>query len=136
MKNLSKWFVFFVFGVSISMLSYTTEDMSSCKKNINQALSTANVNGLLVYFNESVDLSLPTADDSYGKSQAAVILKKFFEKNPVKKYVQKHSGKSVDGSVFIIGDYTTTAGKTFGVYVLIKSMKGKNVIQRLEIEEE
>ena len=122
--------------VFAGLTSLIQKDINTTVSEINAALKAGNVAKIVSYLSDPVDLTLPSADDSYSKSQAEVILKKFFNKNKVKSYSQKQSGKSVDGSVFIIGTYQTTTGKKYRSYFLIKSSGGKNLIQFIEFEEE
>lgn len=122
--------------IFVGITGFIQSDINTTVSEINSALKTGNVSKIISYLSNPVDLTLPSADDSYSKSQAEVILKKFFSQNKVKSYSQKQTGKSVDGSVFIIGTYATTGGKTFRSYILIKSTGGKNLIQFIEFEEE
>jgi len=132
-----KYFFFItVVMVFAGLTSLIQKDINTTVSEINAALKAGNVAKIVSYLSDPVDLTLPSADDSYSKSQAEVILKKFFNKNKVKSYSQKQSGKSVDGSVFIIGTYQTTTGKKYRSYFLIKSSGGKNLIQFIEFEEE
>ena len=116
--------------------AFIQTDINTTIQEINTAIKTGNVSKLVSYLSDPVDLTLPSADDSYSKAQAEVILKKFFTQNKVKSYSQKRSGKSVDGSVFTIGSYTAVNGKVFRSYILVKSSGGKHLIQFIEFEEE
>jgi len=122
--------------IFMGITGFIQGDINTTVSEINAALKAGNVSKIISYLSDPVDLTLPSADDSYSKPQAEVILKKFFSKNKVKSYSQKQSGKSVDGSVFIIGSYQTTTGKKYRSYFLIKSSGSKNLIQFIEFEEE
>jgi len=133
----NKIFSFVIIAIIFAGLtSLIQKDLNTTVSEINAALNAGNVAKIVSFLSDPVDLTLPSADDSYSKSQAEVILKKFFNQNKVKSYSQKQSGKSVDGSVFIIGTYQTTSGKKYRSYFLIKSSGGKNLIQFIEFEEE
>lgn len=122
--------------IFVGITAFIQSDINTTISEINAALKSGNTSKIISYLSDPVDLTLPSADDSYSKSQAEVILKKFFSQNKVKSYAQKQTGKSVDGSVFIIGSYKTTKGKVYRSYFLIKSTKGKHRIQFIEFEEE
>ncbi len=133
----NKFFSFVIIAIIFAGLtSLIQKDINTTVSEINAALKVGNVAKIVSFLSDPVDLTLPSADDSYSKSQAEVILKKFFNQNKVKSYNQKQSGKSVDGSVFIIGTYQTTTGKKYRSYFLIKSSGSKNLIQFIEFEEE
>lgn len=128
-------FSFFAF-IFIATTSFMQSDINTTVSEINAALSSGNTGKFISYLADPVDITLPNTDDSFSKAQAEVILRKFFSTNKLKSYSQKQSGKSVDGSVFIIGTYQSANGKSFRSYILIKSIGGKNLIQFVEFEEE
>lgn len=117
-------------GLSQSVLSKKTGEI------VSTYIQTNNINQMLVYLNDPVDLTLPGSDNSFSKAQASIILKKFFKDYPVKTYVTHQTGKSVDGAVFVIGRYESSNGKKFRVYYLIKEFSGTPLIYLMEFEEE
>ncbi|OIP02279.1 MAG: hypothetical protein AUJ98_01890 [Bacteroidetes bacterium CG2_30_33_31] len=120
----------------LSNFAFLQSDVKKSQAEINSAFQSGNITKLAIYLNNPVDLTLPSADNNYSKAQAEVILKKFFTDNKVKSFQEKHSGKSVDGSLFIIGIYSSTNGKSFRTYVLIKTIANKDLIQLIEFEKE
>ncbi len=136
MKPIKTSVSVFLMILGLSFSSFTSDDMKSTVDQINAALKSGNSDSFISFIADPVDLTLPGSDDSYSKAQASVILKKFFAANKVKTYTQKQTGKSVDDAVFIIGTYEATNGKIFRMYVLIKTVGGKNKIQFVEFEEE
>jgi NAD/NADP transhydrogenase beta subunit len=137
MRTVTKRFPLFVFLMAVVFApAFTPTDIKTTINEINAAIKSGDVSKIIGYLSDPVDLTLPSADDSYSKAQAGMILKKFFSQNKVKSYVSKRTGKSVDGSMFTIGSYTAQNGKVFRSYILIKSSGGKNLIQFIEFEEE
>ena len=88
------------------------------------------------YFNNPIDINLPYNDDSYSKTQAAVIVQKFLLQYKVESFDVKQTGNSTDGSVFVIGIYKAKNGQVFRVYLLIKMQASSAFIHLLEFEEE
>lgn len=135
--NRTKFFSLVILTLSfVGLLSFITADLKTTVEDINNSIKTGNTTKFISYLADPVDLTLPKTDDSFSKSQAEVILKKFFNENKVKNFTQKQTGKSVDNSVFIIGTYESQNNKTFRSYILIKNFGGKNLIQFIEFEEE
>jgi len=106
------------------------EDIS---KNIANAIRKGNASELAVYFNSSIDLTVPGKEGSFSKAQAEQIVKDFFTKNTPKSFEIKHQGTSADGSNYSIGSLVTNKGN-FRVYFLIKSISNKNYIQQLQFD--
>jgi len=128
--------LFILLFIAALAVSFVADDVAQTKATITKAFQSGNAGLLTPLLADPVEITLPTADDSYSKAQASEILKKFFSQNKPKSYTEKHSGKSVDGSVFVIGSYLTTGGVKFRSYVLIKESGGKSKIQLIEFEEE
>jgi len=105
-------------------------------KEISQCFETADASKLAVYFNTSLDLTLPGNEGAYSKKQAEQILKMFFTNNPVDAFTMNHTGNSNNGSTYLIGSYKSTSQKKFRVYLLIKSSNNIDLIQQLQIEQE
>lgn len=74
------------------------------------ALKGGNVAALSKYFDNMVEIAMPNNTNSYSKSQAEIILKDFFARNPVKDFKLIHQGSSGEGSTFGIGNLVTSNG--------------------------
>jgi hypothetical protein len=115
-------------------LSSFTDTQDDISKLVAEGLRTGNASAVSKYFNPMVDLSLPGSDETYSKTQASQVLKKFFVQNPVKGFKISKQGSSADGSTYCIG--TLDAGRnSYRVYYLIKPVVGKNLVQQLQIQE-
>ncbi|MEZ5083371.1 MAG: DUF4783 domain-containing protein [Bacteroidales bacterium] len=127
----------FIFALLI-ILGQTTlvgqnDDISNT---VTAALKSADASKLAINFNSTIDLQVDKTDGSFSKKQAEIIISEFFKKSPVKSYTSNHMGSSDDGSNYIIGTYTSTNGKKYRVYVLLKNRDGKLLINQLQFEEE
>jgi hypothetical protein len=74
-------------------------------------------------------------DDSYSKTQAGVIFKKFIGNNKCSKFDLKQQGSANNKSTFIIGNYKSTNSKNFRVYILLKKFNNEFKIYMMEFEE-
>ena len=106
---------------SLSVLSsFTTQ---SDIDQVITALHQGDATGLSMYFDESVEITLPEKSDNYSKAQAIMILKDFFNNNGVKSFEVKHKGEQ-GGDQFCIGTLQTKAGN-YRTTVFMK-MKSKS----------
>jgi hypothetical protein len=106
------------------------------QKEVSDAIKTGNVTTLARYFNTTLDISVPGNEGTYSKTQAELILKEFFTKNPPSSFKINHNGSSKDGSVFFIGTYISKQNKNFRTYCLLKKAGDKYLIQQLQFESE
>lgn len=100
------------------------------------ALNSGDAEGFTSFFNNPIDINIPYNDDSYSKTQAKVIVQKFLLQYKVEHFEVKQTGSSTDGSVFVIGVFTSKNGQVFRVYLLIKMQASSAFIHLLEFEEE
>lgn len=101
--------------------------------NVATALKKGSVEELSKYFDNMVEITLPTNANAYSKSQAIVILKEFFSNNPVKSFQMIHKGNSGEGSSFGIGNLVTDKG-TYRTTFFFKQKGDSFVIQELRFE--
>ena len=96
------------------------------------ALKTGNVTQLSRYLDNTVDITLPEKSNSYSKSQAEVILKDFFNSNPVKSFQIIHKGDNA-GSQYCIGNLVTK-GNTYRTTIFMKQKGDKQFLQEIRFE--
>jgi hypothetical protein len=101
---------------------------------IGNAIRAGDAKQIANYFNTSVDLTIVNQEDVYSKVHAELLVKDFFSKNPPKSFTVVHKGSSKEGTLFAVGNVTTTNEKTFRVSFVLKSSQGKYVIQELRFE--
>ena len=78
---------------------------------LDAALSKGNASDMGIYFNKSIDLAIPGADDTYTADKAVTILSDFFAAQVVKGYKQVHLSAPAQGrSKYSIGDLYTSKG--------------------------
>src|SRR6187551_4032625 len=84
------------------------------------------------FFDNTVEITLPSKSSSYSKSQAALVLKEFFDANPVKNFQVIHKSEN-EGSQYCIGNLTTTKG-VFRTTIYVKQKGDKQLVQELRFE--
>ncbi len=96
------------------------------------AMKTGNTAGIAKFFDNTVEISLPDKTGSYSKSQAEIILKDFFDNNPVKSFDVIHKGQNA-GSQYCIGTLVTKNG-SFRTTIYMKQKGDVQVLQELRFE--
>lgn len=118
-----------LFVICSLQLANAQHEVSS---DILKAISDGNATALSAHFNTNVELAVGTINDVYSKQQATVIMQDFFRQNKVTSLVVLHKGtkESVAFSICTM----KTAANTYRVYVLVRKVGTKHLIQQLRIE--
>lgn len=103
-------------------------------KSVSSAISTGNAQGIAGYFNNSVEITLPGADQAYSASQGQLVLKEFFGQHQVKGFQVMHTGNS-GGTHYQTGTLTTASG-VYDVNVFVKQIGEKFLVTQIRFEEE
>jgi len=129
--HISTFILLFILCTA-SFLNQQTNDLP---QGIVNALKEGNSSLLSQYFNTSLELVLPAAqDDIYSKQQAELIVRDFFTKYVPISFVVIHQGGPVE-SPYAIGTLTTKSG-SYRVTVYIKLRDNKPFINQLRFEQE
>ena len=118
--------------LSTSFIILNTSDIIA---DVEKAIQSGNATNVSKYFNTSIDLTVPGNDGTFSKTQAEMILKDFFTKNPIKSFSINHKGSSNDGSQYGIGTYATTS-ISYRTYFLLKKVDQNFLIQKLEFDDQ
>ena len=103
---------------------------------ITRAISAGDADALGRFFDQTVEVAVMDEEDIYNKEQAIALLKTFFAKNPPKSFSQVHQGTSRgNDSQYCIGNLLTAAS-TFRVYIYMKVVDGRYIIQELRFDKE
>lgn len=103
---------------------------------ISKALGDGDATALGTYFDESVELAILDQEDFYNKTQAIEKVKAFFQNHQPKSFNQIHKGSSQSSdSQYCIGDLVTANAK-YRVYIYMKNVGGKTLIQELRFNRE
>jgi Domain of unknown function (DUF4783) len=87
------------------------------------------------YFDSNVEITIADRESSYSRAQGEMILRDFFQKNPVKDFSLLHRGASDEGSLFCVGTLKTQY-QNFRTYYLVRSKNGASYIQELRFEKQ
>jgi hypothetical protein len=86
------------------------------------------------YFKSTVELAIDNNENIYSSTQAEIILKDFFKKNPPLSFSMLHEGGKGE-SKYAIGSLKTTNG-VFRVTILLKQENNQTFIHQLRIEKD
>jgi len=95
-------------------------------------LREGNAAQIATYFDNTVEITLPEKSNNYSKSQAEVILRDFFNNNPVKSFTVLHKGEN-SGSQYCIGTLLTKNG-SYRATVFMKQKDNKQTLQEIRFE--
>jgi hypothetical protein len=112
------------FSIGVGEIPYTA---------IERGFETNNPSEIVKYGKEKILINVLGKEGAYSQSQAGLVLKDFFTKNPGSKFEFYFKGKeSADGS-FAIGNYTSK-GQSYRVTVHFKKLGSDYKIESLTIE--
>ncbi|HEU5052880.1 MAG TPA: DUF4783 domain-containing protein [Hanamia sp.] len=96
------------------------------------AIKSGNASEVAKYFDNTVELTLPEKSSAFSKSQAQMVLRDFFNQNPVKNFQVIHQSEKA-GSEYCIGNLITSNG-AFRTTIYLKQVNSKQLIQELRFE--
>lgn len=96
------------------------------------AIKTGNASGISKFFDNTVEITFPGKSNSYSKSQAELVLRDFFSKNPAKNFQILHKSDN-EASQYCIGNLETANG-IFRTTIYLKQKGEKQVVQELRFE--
>jgi Domain of unknown function (DUF4783) len=100
---------------------------------VETAFKTGNAKGLVALGKDKILINVLGNEGVYSKSQATLVLKKFFTKNPAKSFSYVHKGKGSSEGSFAIGKYIS-GSQEFRVTIHFKKVSGAFKIESLAIE--
>ena len=120
---------FTLLSISALLTSFTV--LSSIDEVIN-AMKTGNSAEIAKHFDNTVEINMPDKSNSYSKSQAELILKDFFNTNPINNFGVMHKGEN-SGSQFCIGTLLTKNG-TYRTTIYMKQKGDRQLLQGITFE--
>ncbi len=131
MKNTSRYSTLFCF-IAFALIS--AKPPADIFKEIENAISLGNSKMMESYLNTSIELETPTSKGIYSRSQAQLIIDKFFQKYPPISFTITQKGNSSGGSRFAVGNYNSTRERTFRVTIFVKKTGSDYLIQEIKFE--
>ena len=86
---------------------------------IQSAIKSGSSRDLARYFNTKVNVIIDGDNGNYSQSQAEMVVRNFFSKNPPADFSFDHQGGSEDGQRYAIGKYSHKGGR-YNVVVKVK----------------
>jgi hypothetical protein len=105
-------------------------------EDVGNAIGAGDSKQLASHFGNTVELTILNRGDSYSKTQAELIVRDFFSKNPPKSFSIIHKGSSKEGTLFAIGTLTTTKGVVFRTSFFVRQSGKAYLVQELRFETE
>jgi len=119
----------------LSCLFYANTLFAGTLETIATAIQSGNAKELAKYFDSNVDISVYNKEESYSKTQAEMVVKDFFVKNPPTAFKIIHKGASNQGSEYAIGTLSTNVG-SFRTYIYVKQKGTAYSIQEIRFEKD
>jgi Domain of unknown function (DUF4783) len=124
---MKRFFTLLAIGALLS--SFTL--FSSIDEVIN-AMKAGNAASIARFFDNTVEIDMPGKSNSYGKSQAELVLGDFFSSNTVKSFDVIHKGENA-GSQYCIGTLVTRSG-SYRTTIFMKQKGERQVLQKITFE--
>lgn len=102
-------------------------------QDIAQQLKSNNTTGLSKHFDNSVEITIESQEGTYSKSQAAVVVKNFLDKNKPQGFEFKHKGASGTNDKYAIG-ILKTSSKNYRTFISLKQSGSNYLIQEIRFE--
>jgi orotate phosphoribosyltransferase-like protein len=123
------------FFTAILITSMLTGKAQALEDVVN-SIRTSNITSITRYFDKFVSITIANNQSMYSKTQAEMVLKDFFAKNPVKEFVVVQQGSTQgNNSTYAIGNLTTTTG-SYQLYVVLKLKEGAHILQEIRFEKQ
>ncbi|MFA6060513.1 MAG: DUF4783 domain-containing protein [Taibaiella sp.] len=101
-----------------------------------QALNSGDLENMVKYFDNVVDITLNNDQSTYSKTQAEMVIKSFLTKNSAKSFQVRYKGNvSGDSSFFVIGELKSNAHGIYKVYFFFKQKGKLHFIQKIKFEQ-
>lgn len=122
-------------SIVLSLLLLFAQGEDDTIRNIATALKSGSAKELIGLCNNTVEIKIDGESSNYSKSQAEVILRDFFTKNPPQSFAYIHQGSSPEGLKYNIGKYTHADG-SYRVVMFIKKIGNNYLIDTLNFSKE
>lgn len=133
-KYLENRIIRYGFGTIFLLIVHSFVYPPDIFKEIENAISLGNAKMIENYLGQSIELETPSSKGIYSKSQAEVIIDKFFQKYPPVSFTIYQKGNSYGGSRFAVGNYMSSRERSFRVTIFIKKNGQDYLIQEIKFE--
>jgi hypothetical protein len=120
-------------SLPVNPLPYSNEAVQvTIMDQIIDALRSGNASELAKYFDDNVEIALPSKSDSYSRSQAVMILQDFFANSGVKNFDVKFKGEN-GGSQYCVGTLQGRSGNHRTTFFLA-NRNGKQLVREIRFQ--
>ncbi len=117
---------------SMLLLTAFSQTFSVSIDEVVSAMRTGNAAVLARFFDNTVEIELPSKSSSYSKSQAEQVMKEFFNNNVVQRFEVKFKSEKA-GNQYCIGNLQTKSG-TFRTTIYMRQRGDALVVQEMKFE--
>ena len=128
---ITKTAVIFFLALGVFATAQAQSPESTIEK-VASAIKSADSNALASFFNTSVEVTTPDADNMYSSKQATFVIKEFFSNYALKNFEILHQGNS--GITYYATGSTSTDKGNFDTNIFIKNTGGKYLITQIRFE--
>ena len=121
--------------ILILLLSISVQHFGQKNNEPSSSLKDKKIEQFTSFFNNPIDLNIPSAKANYSDNQAKILVENFFKKYEVKAYTTKHTGGGNGRPFFEIGKLETMKGN-FRTYLLFQKSNDTFKIIEFRIEQE
>jgi len=119
----------------ISLQSVLTFAQGDVIDQVKQTIKAGSAKELSKYLNQTVDVTLDGAVQSYSKAQAEFVFRDFFKQHPPSEFSIIHQGSSKGGQPFAIGQFIS-GGDTYRVFMKIKAINNQQLVHEISFAKE
>ena len=134
--------IYFIALLPLMLLSFSSAELYSQEKpekvflkGVEEALKSASSKELSKFLHARVEIKLDNQRKEYSIDQAEIVLKDFFQSQPVSEADFMHDGNSAGGLIYAIGSYES-GNSTFRLMVKAKKYKADYKVYHLEFTKE
>lgn len=98
-----------------------------------RCLESSDSRAISLLFNSTVDIGFPDKDNTYSASQAEMVMREFFKKDPPRSCNIDQQGQQGEGTRYAIGTYLTENNK-YQVFILIRQQDDDWAIHKLKFD--
>ena len=119
----------------LSFLLFQFQESGDVLVDIEKSIKVGNAKELIKYCGETIELKIEGESANYSRNQSEMVLRDFFQKNPVRGFSYIHKGSSPDGIKYTIGSYIVDGG-SYRIVMRLKKMKAGYQIYNLNFSKE
>jgi len=123
------------FTVCCVLFMLTARAQSGPMNDLANAIRYGRVADISRFMDNVVPITINNTQSIYSHTQAEMVLKDFFSKNPPSDFIVSNSGSGGGNSMFTIGDLITASGK-YSVYIQLKSKDGSYMLQEIRFNKQ